>query len=96
MNLGSDITNKKSPWRYCLRKAPQLGLWVLLVFSFRFDIYREDFRFIPYQSTIIITAIFAYNLWNVLNQYWLKVELKKILGFKEWRKFKQIKKQFER
>lgn len=91
-----NLKNQKNPWRYWLRKTPLLALWIALPFSYNLDVYSEDFRFIPYQSVLVMMAIAAINIYTLVNQFHLKIDLNKIVDFKEWRKYKQVKKQFER
>lgn len=96
MSLRSNWTDRKNPWRFLARKSPGLILWVVLIFSFRFDVYSEDFRFIPYESVLIMAAIAGLNIWTAIDQFHLKRDAKNIVGFKQWKEYKKIKKKFER
>lgn len=89
MNFIDNLKNKKNPWRYWLRKTPLLALWIALPFSYNLDVYSEDFRFIPYKSVLVMMGIAAINIYTLVNQFHLKIDLNKIVDFEEWNQQKK-------
>ena len=51
--------------------------------------YSEDFRFIPYKSVLVMMGIAAINIYTLVNQFHLKIDLNKIVDFEEWNQQKK-------
>lgn len=52
--------------KYWISASPELILWVLLLFTFKYDYHREDFVFIPMESTWVMAILFTIRLRKVI------------------------------
>lgn len=52
--------------RYWLSASPELILWGVLLFTFKYDYWREDFAFIPMQSTWVMAILFTIRLKKII------------------------------
>lgn len=83
---------KGSPWKYVRKKCVRPVLWVVLYFCFRHDTDSPDFVPLPTIAEFVMAAIICSDIYDVIDQYFLKIDSGKMHTFSEWKQLRNTRK----
>ena len=84
-------SRKGNPWNFVRRKCVRPILWIVLYFTFRHDYKSPDFVPVAASAAFTMAAIICSDIYDMIDQYFKKIDAEKMFTFYEWRQLKKQK-----